>query len=235
MSSQQINSWIKNKQICALCSIRGADHHGLCAGCHADLPWLLHYCRSCALPLPLSASPGSLCGHCIRQPPAFDRTLAAFEYDFPLSQLLPTIKYHRQPAQLGWLGRVLADYIRDRQDGDWPEVLVPVPMHTLSEFKRGFNQARLLTQVLGRSLHLPLAEPVRKVRRTPHQMALSLEDRCQNLQQAFAVHARPPRHLALVDDVMTTGTTVNTLAQALKAAGAERVDVWVLARTAEVR
>lgn len=230
-----VNSCVEIIQSCALCQASDCNHHGLCAACHADLPWLLGSCPSCALPLPPSVPIGSLCSHCLEKEPAFDFTLAAFHYDFPLSQLLPRIKYQRQPAHLGWLGRVFADYIRHHCDDDWPDALVPVPMYPISEFKRGFNQSRLLAQVLAGQLNIPLNACTHKVRRTPHQMMLSLEERRQNLQHAFKINGTPPRHVALIDDVMTTGTTVDTLSQALKQTGVERVDVWVLARTAEVR
>lgn len=235
MFSLQINNWIKNKQTCALCSTPGADHHGLCGGCHADLPWLLGGCRRCALPLPSGAPPGSLCNHCLHTAPAFDRTLAAFHYAFPLSQLLPRIKSQRQPVHLGWLGRVLAAWLQQQYEDDWPQALAAVPMHPLSEFRRGFNQAQLLSDTLARELNLPQAHCLRKTRRTPHQMSLGLEARKANLHNAFSITEPPPAHIVLIDDVMTTGTTVNTLARQLKQAGAQRVDVWVLARTPEVR
>ncbi len=235
MLNIQINNWLKYTQPCSLCGATNDVHHGICTDCHSDLPWLLGSCRRCALPLPATAPPGSLCGRCLQAPPAFDRTLAAFHYDFPLSQLLPKIKYQRQPAHLGWLGRVLAAFLQQQYEADWPQALCAVPMHPLSELKRGFNQAQLLAEVLARQLHLPLIPCLSKTRRTPHQMSLGLEERRHNLQQAFRVTRSPARHIVLVDDVMTTGTTVNTLAELLKRAGAEQVDVWVLARTPEVR
>lgn len=235
MFLRQIYNWLSIEHKCSLCGLAPANHHGICADCHADLPWLLGGCHRCALPLPHTALPGSLCAQCAQTLPAFDRTLAAFNYDFPLSRLLPEIKYQRQPAHLGWLSQVLAAYLQQQYEDDWPDALIAVPMHPLSELKRGFNQAQLMTQVLGKQLRLPLSTCVRKQRRTPHQMALGLEARKQNLHHAFKVIGQPPRHLALVDDVMTTGTTANTLAQLLKSAGAERVDIWVLARTPELR
>lgn len=230
-----IYNWIKNNQPCALCGAPDADHHGICADCHGDLPWIMHRCSRCALPLPFDTPPGSLCGHCIQEPPSFDRTCAAFHYDFPISRLLPRIKYQRQPAHLGWLARVLAAYMRQQYENHWPDALIAVPMHPFSEFRRGFNQAQLLTEVLAKQLRLPVSRCLSKTRHTPHQMSLGLEERRHNLHQAFRVTGQPPRHLALVDDVMTTGTTVNMLASLLKSAGTEKVDIWVLARTPEVR
>ncbi len=235
MFNPSTNNWSLFKHTCSLCGATNDVHHGICTDCHSDLPWLLGSCRRCALPLPATAPPGSLCGHCIQAPPAFDRTLAAFHYDFPLSQLLPRIKYQRQPAHLGWLARVLAAFLQQQYEADWPEALCAVPMHPLSELKRGFNQAQLLAEVLARQLRLPLAPCLSKIRHTPHQMSLGLDERRHNLRHAFKVTRQPPAHIALIDDVMTTGTTVNTLASLLKSAGAERVDIWVLARTPEVR
>ncbi len=235
MFIHKINKWLNLNQTCSLCGSSDEVYQGICTACHADLPWLLGGCRRCALPLPPTAPPGSLCSHCIQTPPAFDRTLAAFHYDFPLSQLLPRIKYQRQPAHLGWLARVFAAFLQQQYEKDWPQALCAVPMHPLSEFRRGFNQAQLLAEVLARQLQLPLTPCLSKNRHTPHQMSLGLDERRRNLHQAFRVVRPPARHVALIDDVMTTGTTVNTLARQLKSAGAERVDIWVLARTPEVR
>ncbi|MBA4501453.1 ComF family protein [Marinobacterium marinum] len=235
MLYKKIHNCLISAQKCALCDASAPDAHGICSSCHADLPWLLNPCRCCALPLPRTLAPGGLCAHCVQTPPAFERTLAAFNYDFPISQLLPNIKYQRQPAHLGWLARVLAAYLQQHYEDDWPDALMAVPMHPFSELKRGFNQAQLLAARLSQQLQLPLNDSLRKTRRTPHQAELGLNARRGNLHHAFAVTEQPPRHLALIDDIMTTGTTVNTLAQVLKSAGAERVDIWVLARTPEMR
>lgn len=230
-----MNNWIKNTQSCALCGTPAASHHGLCEDCHADLPWQVAFCQQCALPLPVQYSPG-LCSHCQQYPPAFDRTLAAFRYDFPLSQLLPNIKYQRRPEAIGWLGQVLAEYLRLHYEATaWPDALVPVPMHLWNETLRGFNQSRLLADVLSRQLQLPLWHGLQKHRRTPHQADLGLRQRQQNLAHAFRLTHTPPRHPAIIDDVMTTGATANSLAQLLKQAGAQQVDIWVLARTPVVR
>ncbi len=235
MLNIQINNWLKYSQPCALCQTRNDVHQGLCEGCRADLPWLIHACPRCALPLN-PFTPHGYCSSCLHNKPEFDRSLAAFRYDFPISQLLPAIKYHRQPQALGWLGKTLADFLElHHLDHPWPQAVVPVPMHLWSESLRGFNQAQLLAEILTKQLGIPLWQGLQKTVRTPHQADLNLQARKHNLQHAFKVLPNPPAHLALVDDVMTTGTTVNTLARLLKSAGAERVDVWVLARTPEVR
>lgn len=226
-----INKCLKNIQRCALCGARDCQTHGLCEGCHADLPWLIHSCPRCALPLPRHLS--GLCLQCRHELPLFDTVQAAFTYSFPVSELIPVIKYQRQPAHLGWLAAVLSDFILQRHEGQWPDALVPVPMHRFSQINRGYNQAELLAQRLGKHLQIPLNACLHKHRRTPKQMSLSLEDRRHNLQGAFAVRSTVPEHVALVDDVMTTGTTASTLTRLLLERGCKQVDIWVLARTPE--
>lgn len=226
-----INRWLNNVQYCALCGAQDNHLHGVCEDCHADLPWLIHACPCCALPLAHHES--GLCHHCRRQRPAFHQVHAAFTYSFPLSALIPRIKYQRQPAHIGWLAAVLANFIEQRHQGPWPDALIPVPMHPLSQIRRGYNQAALLADRLGRRLGIPVCHNLRKYRWTPKQMSLSLEARHQNLHQAFKTLGYPGDHVALVDDVMTTGTTVTTLTELLLQRGCRRVDVWVLARTPE--
>lgn len=226
-----INNCLNGIQKCSLCGASDHRFHGLCEGCHADLPWLIHACPRCALPL--SRYRSGLCPHCSNELPAFDKVQAAFTYSFPLSQLIPAIKYQRQPAHLGWLAATLSDFIRQRHEGRWPDALIPVPMHPFSQIYRGYNQAELLAQRLSHQLHIPLQLGLRKHRRTPKQMSLSLEARRRNLQDSFTVRSAAPEYVALIDDVMTTGTTVSTLARLLREHGCKRVDVWVLARTPE--
>lgn len=231
----QINRWIKNRHICSLCGLTSTTRHGLCEDCHADLPWLVSFCRRCALPMPAQHTPEP-CPDCRQHPPHFDRALAAFRYDFPLSQILPHIKYQRRPEAIGWLGRTLAEYLKlHYENTPWPDALVPVPMHLWNEALRGFNQSDLLADILARQLHIPLWRGLEKYRRTPRQAELGLRQRQRNLAEAFRTSGSPPAHIAIIDDVMTTGTTANSLARLLKQQGAQRVDIWVLARTPEVR
>lgn len=218
---------------CALCRRYPALPSGLCEGCHSDLPWLIAACPRCAEPL--TALHHSLCRHCQQDPPAFDITHAAFSYSFPINQLLPRIKYHRRPAALGWLSRSFALLLADRIDTP-PQLLLPVPQHPLKEVRRGFNQAALIAHELSRLLHIPLSDTlVRKRRLTSQQAELSRAERLANLRGSFEVRDRVPPHIALVDDVMTTGSTARELSRVLKQEGATRVEVWVLARTPEQR
>lgn len=218
-------------QTCHLCNLHKADTHGLCEACHTDLPWLISACRRCAEPIPPDLTALPLCARCQSRPPGFDRTHAAFSYSFPISQLIPAIKYQRRPEALGWLSRVFAELMRERLDRP-PELLLPVPMRPWRSVQRGFNQAELIAEQLGRHLNLPVrTDLLRKRRPTLQQARLNRRSRGTNLSGSFSLDQPVSGHVAVVDDVMTTGSTAEELARLLKASGAHRVDIWVLART----
>jgi ComF family protein len=215
---------------CRLCgsTIRGEPE--LCPSCRQDLPWLDTACRQCAHPLHASHA-HSLCGHCQKQPPAFDRTTALFHYRPPIDHLIKRFKFAEELQAGSLLSGLLAARLAER-DGDLPGLILPVPLHPARLRSRGFNQATEIARHVGRKLQIPIDYRLcRRKRNTQAQSLLSPTARRLNLRNAFAVH-RPPGtlHVAIVDDVMTTGHTCNELARALKQAGAVRVEVWVIAR-----
>ena len=213
---------------CLACGEPGADGRDLCIACHAALPWQGSACRRCALPLP---APG-LCGACLQVPPPLDETHAVFDYAFPLDRLLPRLKFHRDFAA----GRVLAQCMAWRCAG-WPrpEALLPIPLHHARLRQRGYDQALELAKPLARALQLPLlGNALRRGKTTTAQSRLDAEARRRNLRDAFVVAGGTalPAHVALLDDVMTTGATLHSAAGALRRAGVSRVDAWVCARVA---
>ncbi len=229
MQLPQVNLRLFFNQKCNLCRLEPQAWAGLCQACLQDLPRIAPACRCCALPVEGGA--GLICGRCQKRPPAFDRTFAAYAYRFPLSQLIPLIKYHDQPAQLGWLADTFAETLRSELD-TLPQVLIPVPLAPSRLRRRGYNQAALLAQRLAQHLRLELDQhSLTKPLDTAHQMELKGKARRRNLQGAFAWNGPAYRHVALIDDVMTTGTTANEISRLLKRAGVSRVDIWVLART----
>lgn len=211
---------------CLVCMAAGEAQRDLCSGCAQDLPWLEHSCQRCAEPLSQSA----LCGRCQQQTPAFDSTIAPFIYASPVADMIHRFKFQRQLVA----GRLLAELMADKfAAADRPDSLVAVPLHRKRAAERGFNQSFELAKVLAKRLSLPLEyDLVRRVRDTPQQVGLIKSERQKNLRGAFVVRRSPPRHIAIIDDVMTTGSTVNEVAQVLRAGGAERIQVWVCARTA---
>ncbi len=212
---------------CLLCGARGDGDRDLCKGCAADLPRNRVCCARCALPLKSAAA---LCGECIKREPPFAATFAPFEYAHPLDLLLMRLKFARSLAA----GRVLAQLALDaltENRVEMPHALVPVPLHRARLRERGYNQALELAQPLSDALDIPLREVLVRRRATAAQSDLDAAARRKNVRGAFDVVGDDlPMHVALIDDVMTTGTTIRECARVLRRAGVARVDVWVLAR-----
>lgn len=200
-----------------------------CASCRATLPWNDRACRHCALPLAATAL--DACANCLRLPPPQDRTWTAFHYAAPVSHDIIALKFHARFASAHALGELMAARLALRPE-PLPEWLVPVPLHASRLRLRGYNQALELARALAARLPLRLAPAVaRRLRATPEQTRLSSAQRRRNLRGAFAVDAEVRgRHVALLDDVVTTGATAAELARAMRAAGAARVEVWAAAR-----
>ncbi|MFZ5660860.1 MAG: double zinc ribbon domain-containing protein [Pseudomonadota bacterium] len=213
---------------CLLCHAPGAR---LCRDCADGMPRLAAArCVQCAHPLAGSAA--GRCGRCQRHPPAFDYTAAAFAYGAPLDIAVQQWKY---AGRLAWAAPLAEGWLSAWDEPPArPEALIPVPLHWRRLLRRGFNQAGLLAQHWGRACRIPvLHHQARRRRHTPQQAQLAVTERRQNVSGAFAVKPLRVRHVAIVDDVMTTGSTAHALAAALRQAGAERVDLWVLARAVD--
>lgn len=229
-----VYNWLNIEHFCALCDDRCEAGHSLCASCEADLPWLGGQCSICALPLPAT---GMICGQCLKRPPAFDHVVAPWRFDFPIDSLITRFKHQSQ-----WpFGRLLAEQLARHllhafADGlPRPSALLPVPLARRRLRRRGFNQAQMLAEWISPSLQIPVRNDLlQRPQDTPAQQQLDAAARRRNLRQAFAApdgHAVRDQHLAIVDDVLTTGATAEALARLLKRAGARRVDIYCLART----
>ena len=235
-SIKKVYSRLRQADHCLLClaPVRG-QMQAICSGCQLDLPWLLHGCAGCALPVPHGER---LCTACQQQPQPFTTACCAWRYDFPVNMLIGNFKYARDWPAGRLLGELLAAhlaFLRDEQGMQLAEALVPVPLADKRWRQRGYNQAQMIAGWLGRELQIPVLErTVRRVRYTKIQQGLDARQRQANMRNAFAV-LQPQqvagRHLALVDDVLTTGATCAALTRELLAAGARRVDVYCLART----
>lgn len=210
---------------CLICHESGANGLDLCTKCTERLPWNRIACLRCALPLP---APGT-CGACLRRPPPLAETHAVFLYAFPVDRLLPRLKFHQDLAAGRLLSELMAAPLARRAR---PEALVPVPLHHRRLRQRGYDQALELARPLARRLQLPLLpDALRRVRITAPQSELDASGRRRNLRGAFtAAGTALPAHVALIDDVMTTGATLHAAARALRAAGVGRVDAWLCAR-----
>jgi ComF family protein len=211
-------------QDCLLCGgISGGDL--LCAGCRDDLPELpAGTCPVCG-----EASPrGTTCGSCLTQPPNFDATIAALRYSFPADHLIKSLKYGRRTATADFFARAM---LSGRQpEGD---VIVPLPLHPQRLTERGFNQSVEIARPLARALRLPLElDGCIRSRNTTPQAMLPWKERRKNIRHAFECRIDlSGKSVIVVDDVMTTGATLDEFARTLKAHGAERVTNWVAVRT----
>lgn len=220
---------------CALCNSRAKSL--LCAPCAADIPDIQHSCTRCALPLPQS----ELCPECLQSPPSFDKVVAAYEYAYPLDHLVLQFKHNNHPH----IGRQLAKKLSltvqsENLQADTPDIIACVPLHWRKRLKRGFNQAEIIAKhchsnAAGHAARY-LPQLLSKTHHTQSQQNLSRKQRLKNLRQSFAVAPKlhsdiKGKHIAVVDDVITTGATAEVIANLLKQAGANRVDFWALART----
>lgn len=242
---------------CLLCHHSSQRSMPLCSGCEKDLPWLNSYCQHCAEPLPESLSvptaessaqsskPLLTCGHCLKHPPAFTRTYAPLRYEFPIDLLIRRFKHRPEHHCIELLGDLFVQHLAQAmlqqtasQLQSTPQQLIPVPLHRNRLQQRGFNQSLELAHCISQRLGIPVNDKAcSRQLDTPHQQGLSAKQRRRNLRHAFGVNrdqldrTGPCQHVALIDDVMTTGTTAQILAVQLRRAGVERVDIWCLART----
>jgi len=233
----EIDNWLTNIQdwllprLCPACNDWTGPGRILCPGCETSLPRLGNACPRCATPYEHDRIRGD-CGACLRHPPAFMRTLALFHYAPPADHFIRALKFHRQLGLARLLGIQLAERLRT-----WPsrpDLILPIPLHATRLRSRGFNQALEIARPAARALRVPLGvHSLRRLRATAPQSDLPFESRRRNVKGAFGV--RPDAgvrglRIALVDDVMTTGNTADAAARTLLAAGAEAIEVWVIAR-----
>lgn len=237
--------WAPWRLRCLGCGEPGADGRDLCRTCDSALPRIRVACTTCGLPLRAAAAAGTgidapaavpggrCCDACNVAPPPIAHVLAPFLYAAPFDRWLPRFKFHHDLAA----GRLLAELMSDAcAHAPRPQALVPVPLHQARLRSRGYDQALELATPLSRALSLPLRTGLlQRVRATSAQSSLQARDRHRNLEGAFAVvdgaeKHKLPAHVALVDDVMTTGATLHAAARALLEAGVARVDAWACAR-----
>ncbi len=225
-----IRSWLY-PATCVICGQPGSGDLDLCEECRGALPFLGHACRRCAAPLPASAAAAGLCGDCQRHPPAFHATFALLRYDSPADHLIQGLKFGGRLQYARLLGELMAEHLA-RREQPVPQALIPVPLHRKRQRERGFNQAMELARPISRQLSVPVVTDLcQRTRATAAQSGLDAQDRRRNVRGAFALTAEARfEHVALVDDVMTTGNTADELARLLGRAGVSIVEVWSAAR-----
>jgi ComF family protein len=231
-----INKWLKNvlsvcyPPTCVLCGSLGHEGLDLCQACYKDMPHNEHSCPQCANPLPPSSS-NLICGVCQKHTPAYDRTLSLFVYSTPVDRLILRLKFNYKLELGRLLGTLMARNLEAKIE-KIPQLIIPLPLHHKRLRERGYNQAVQLAKPIAKQLNVPLDKHYcHRVRDTAQQSQLPRHERQKNVRGAFAL--RPgfsAKHVAIVDDVMTTGQTVNELARLLRKNGVEYIEVWVCAR-----
>lgn len=215
---------------CILCGLQPESGRDICQGCITELPHHGPACQRCAMPL--TSALANTCGNCLRQAPLLSSSLAAFRYQYPVAEVIYRFKSGGKLA----CGRVLAHLLADRVRASPTtpgagSVLVPIPLHPQRLRQRGFNQAERIARVLGDRLDLPVTTTLlRRIRGGSEQKQLRASARRSNLQAAFEAVSRAPAIVVLIDDVITTGATVNAAAAELLGNGAREVHAWCLAR-----
>jgi ComF family protein len=231
-----VYNWTKTLQsilfpsICRLCRAAGLPGLELCPNCRAELPWIAHGCRRCALPLPVD-SDVSLCSNCINKPPSLDACDALFAYRPPVDRWIQDLKFSQDLATARLLGELLASNMAQHSRIK-PAMVLPVPLHRKRLAERGYNQALEIARPLSKKGYR--LDPIccRRHKPTSAQSDLPASARNKNVHNAFsAIRPLDGLRVLLIDDVMTTGATLNELARTLKKAGAERVEARVIART----
>ena len=223
-----LESWCK--PYCLLCAAHDGGELGLCKACLSDLPWhSAPQCPQCGL-----LSNGLVCGNCLNLPPHFGATYSLFTYNFPLDSLMQHYKYRNMLPLASAFASLFHSYKLNGHAGIANiDLIIPMPMHRDRLKVRGFNQALELARLISKSTNINLDySTCQRVKFTPPQASLPLKERIKNIRGAFSCQQNlHGKNIAIIDDVMTSGASLNELAKTLKEAGAAHVECWVIART----
>jgi len=212
---------------CVLCAANATQTDFFCEPCYLELPWVNQACVQCAQPVTGS----SQCGACQKNPPPFDATFVACDYRFPMPELISRVKFQKQFVTGRILGELLC--LQQHKYPVKPDLIIPMPLHVKRLRERQFNQALEIARPLANAWNIPIMPRVcQRIKPTLAQSSLNFQSRQSNIKGAFHTEMSfTHQHVAIVDDVLTTGSTVRELATTLKKAGAAKISVWCVARS----
>jgi ComF family protein len=226
--------------LCVLCDTPTASAFSLCHACILELPYNHYACPQCGVSIESASSETeaiatSLCENCQIAPPLYNETLSPFIYTAAIRYLIIGLKFNKQLLYAHLLGTLLADAVQDHYSSqDLPEFLLPVPLHTHRVRRRGFNQSVEISRVVSQRLQIPmLSRHLIKIHATAPQAELSAQQRQENLRHSFQISTKIPNaRIAIIDDVITTGSTMNEVAQIVQKSGMKSpIYAWSCART----
>lgn len=217
---------------CIICKSHNCQKINLCHECLVVLPWITHCCKICSIPIP-SANADTICGNCLKKPPAFDAAIVLFHYEKPVKKLIHQAKFNHNFMNLTVLSQLLTQHVKKMLLSTNHLLILPVPLHKKRLKNRGFNQSLEIAKIISKNLKIPLnKKSVIRKKATQPQAQMPADLRFHNVKNAFTTMANfENKNILLVDDVMTTGQTVNEASIALKKAGASNIVVCALART----
>lgn len=217
---------------CILCNDKANRELDLCIECEKSLPWLKHVCIYCAAPLGFTTQ--SACGACLKKPLPFHKLCILFSYTEIIKKFVTALKFQQQLIYAHILGTLLAEKINSQYKNEkLPDIIIPVPLHKSRLYGRGFNQSIELARPISKKLNIPIEyKRCKRVVNTAAQSKLPANQRASNVKSAFIAHQDLAyQHIALLDDVMTTGHTLIEVSRALYDVDVKRIDVWCCART----
>ena len=218
------------KRSCLICS--STNSKAICQNCYNIFPYIDNCCLICSVPL---LGKAKVCGKCNIKKPMFNKCIACYSYSYPIKQIIYLIKYHARYKIIKYIINQLIFKLNAHYNNNWPQIVIPVPMYKTNLLYRGFNQAQILTKEILKGL--PLQQLVLednlvvRNKKTEVQHNLTIKQRKQNIRNAFAItRSIKYNHVAIVDDVVTSGATVTEITKLLKKHGVQQVDIWCLAR-----
>ncbi|MCX7125210.1 MAG: ComF family protein [Gammaproteobacteria bacterium] len=214
---------------CLLCDGLSINQKFICDDCFEILPKHKSACKQCGLPITESDNKIP-CGSCMANPPPFDNTFSLFQYAAPISSLITKLKFHGDLSIAKLFSHYWINFLSEKKT--LPELIIPKPLHYKRLKERGFNQALEIAKPIGKHFQITIdTKSCIKLKNTAPQSSLSAAMRRQNLKNGFALsYSITAKHVAILDDVMTTGNTVSEMSQLLRISGVERVDIWCCAR-----
>ena len=234
---KKCSSWLFSTS-CALCHCATHTLHGLCLNCLQELPILADCCRQCAKKLP-TGQHGLICGQCLQAPPPFDTTHALFSYQPPITKLMLNLKFNHAFSHAHLFGTLLAEKITQEWylNRSLPSVIIPIPLHPQRIKERGFNQVVEIARPIAKFTAIPInTRSCQRTHATLAQATLSAHERKHNIKNAFSIQGNfSGQHVAVMDDVITTGQTITEFCRLLKKHGAKKIDVWCCAKAQILR